>query len=93
MKYREVINSLGNEKFVNISKDWYNTETIINRCLDNDVDRYAILACVPFYIINQIYNEDYKNGCNMSTYDWLNETIDDSEVNRLLKKVKEIAEK
>lgn len=91
MKYRDVIVSIGYDKFIKIGKGWYDTDTILGDRLDADVDRYAILACVPFYIINQIYNEDYANGNETSTYDWLAEIIDDKEVERLLKKVKELA--
>lgn len=90
MKYRDVISSIGHNKFIKIGKGWYNTDIVLHENLDKDIDRYAILAYVPFYIINQIYNEDYKNGYDNSTYDWLAEIIDDKEVERLLNKIKEL---
>lgn len=91
MKYRDVINSIGYNKFIKIGKEWYDTEIVLSDFLDVNVDRYAILACVPFYIIHQIYKEDYANGNKTTTYDWLSESIDDKEAERLLKKVKELA--
>lgn len=79
MTYRELIKKIGYAAFEKYGKGWYSLDYVVSHGLDDKIDRYALLGMRPFYEVNRLYNT-FASDKNMdigSTYDWLNETLED----------------
>jgi len=74
------MNKIGETKFLEYGKGWYDLDYTLNHTNTN-ADRYAIYGYLPFYMINQMYNDAYEKDDDIgSTYDWLNDYPTEKEI-------------
>ena len=66
-------------------KGFWNEEWVVNN-LDREISIYELWCDKPFYLLNQEYSRLYKEDDDIgSTYDWLEMTASDEDVQKYLK--------